>query len=139
RFVVVAVGGVAVGLLVGWLVAKIHRHMDDFQIEIVVTLLTPYVAYIPAEHLGVSGVLATVAAGGYLGWRNPELLSALTRFRGGGVWSVLLMLYNGLVFVLIGLQLGAINEIATDVSWARLAGQAALVSAAAILVRLVYV
>src|SRR5262249_13101811 len=58
RFAVVAAGGVAVGLAVGWLVAQIHRRMEDFQLETVITLLTPYAAYIPAEHLGVSGVLA---------------------------------------------------------------------------------
>ncbi len=84
RVALVAAGGVAVGLAVGWLVAQIHRRMEDFELETVITLLTPYAAYIPAEHLGVSGVLATVAAGGYLGWRNPQLLSALTRFRGQG-------------------------------------------------------
>jgi CPA1 family monovalent cation:H+ antiporter len=139
RFVVVAVGGAAVGLAVGWLVAQIHRRMDDFQIETVVTLLTPYLAYIPAEHMGVSGVLATVTAGGYLGWRNPELLSSLTRFRGEGVWSVLLMLYNGLVFILIGLQLAAIRDLTIGMPWGRLIAQAVLVSAMAVLVRLIYV
>jgi len=85
-------------------------------------------AYIPAEHLGVSGVLATVTAGGYLGWRNPELLSALTRFRGKGVWSVLLLLFNGLVFILIGLQLASIRALSTGVPWLSLIGYAAAVS-----------
>ena len=139
RFVVVAAGGIAVGLVVGWLVAQLHRRMEDFQVEIVFTLLTPYAAYIPAEHLHVSGVLATVAAGGYLGWRNPELLSALTRFRGEGVWSVLLLLFNGLVFILIGLQLASIRELTTDVSWTALAFDGALISGVTILVRLIYV
>src|SRR5919197_5015957 len=139
RFVIVAAGGVAVGLAVGWVAAQIHRRMEDFQLETVMTLLTPYVAYIPAEHLGVSGVLATVAAGGYLGWRNPELLSALTRFRGRGVWNVLLLLFNGLVFILIGLQLAAIREISDTVSWRELLVYSAAVSAVTILVRLVYV
>lgn len=138
-FVLVAGGGVALGLAVGWLVAQIHRRLEDFQIETVITLLTPYAAYIPAEHLGVSGVLATVAAGGYLGWRNPELLSALTRFRGKGVWSVLLMLFNGLVFTLIGLQLAAIRELSLSSGGWRLLGQAAVVSGAAIAARLLYV
>jgi CPA1 family monovalent cation:H+ antiporter len=64
-------------------------------------------------------VLATVAAGGYLGWRNPELLSALTRFRGKGVWSVLLLLFNGLVFILIGLQLASIRALTTGMPWRR--------------------
>ncbi len=139
EFLIVSAGGVALGLGIGWLVAQIHRRLEDFQIETVVTLLTPYAAYIPAEHLGLSGVLATVAAGGYLGWRNPELLSALTRFRGRGVWSVLLMLFNGLVFILIGLQLAAIREMPVGSSLGRLLGQGAMVSGVAIAVRLVYV
>jgi CPA1 family monovalent cation:H+ antiporter len=139
RFAVVAAGGVAVGLAVGWLAAQIHRRMEDFQLETVITLLTPYAAYIPAEHLGVSGVLATVAAGGYLGWRNPELLSALTRFRGRGVWSVLLLLFNGLVFILIGLQLASIRALKYDIPWGRLILDAVAVSAVAIVARLLYV
>jgi CPA1 family monovalent cation:H+ antiporter len=138
RFLLVAGGGVAVGLVVAWLVAQVHRRLDDFEVETVITLLTPYAAYIPAEKLHLSGVLATVAAGGYLGWRNPELLSALTRFRGKGVWSVLLMLFNGLVFILIGLDLAGIRGLAIGMSWPGLIARTALVTAVAILVRLVY-
>jgi CPA1 family monovalent cation:H+ antiporter len=139
RFALVAAGGVVVGLVVGWLVAQIHRRMEDFQLETVITLLTPYAAYIPAEHLGVSGVLATVAAGGYLGWRNPELLSALTRFRGKGVWSVLLLLFNGLVFILIGLQLASIRALTTGLSWGALIAYSAAISGVTIVARLIYV
>jgi Na+/H+ antiporter len=140
QFLLVAVGGIAIGLLVGWLVAQIHMRLDDFEAETVITLLTPYAAYIPAEHLGVSGVLATVTAGGYLGWRNPQLLSALTRFRGRGVWSVVLVLFNGLVFILIGLQLGGIWRLQIGgTSWASLAWQAALVSGVTIVTRLLHV
>jgi NhaP-type Na+/H+ or K+/H+ antiporter len=117
----------------------VHRRMDDFEVETVITLLTPYAAYIPAEHLGVSGVLATVAAGGYLGWNNPRLLSALTRFRGIGVWRVVLMLFNGVVFILIGLQLGIIREIAIGVTWSQVLIDSAWVTAATIAVRLIYV
>ena len=113
--------------------------MEDFQLETVITLLTPYAAYIPAEHLGVSGVLATVAAGGYLGWRNPQLLSALTRFRGQGVWSVLLLLFNGLVFILIGLQLASIRALTTGIAWPSLIAYSAAVSGVAIVARLIYV
>jgi CPA1 family monovalent cation:H+ antiporter len=136
---VVVAGGVALGLAVGWCVAQLHRRMEDFQVETLITLLTPYAAYIPAEHLGVSGVLATVTAGGYLGWRDPELLSALTRFRGRGVWSVLLMVFQGLVFILIGLELSAIRAIALGISWRSLIGAAAAISAVTIAARLVYV
>jgi Na+/H+ antiporter len=139
QFLYTAAGGVAVGLVVGWLAAQVHRRLEDFDTETVITLLTPYAAYIPAEHLGVSGVLATVTAGGYLGWRNPELLSALTRFRGRGVWSVLMVLFNGLVFILIGLQVGGISKLRATSSWGALLGQAALVSGATIFARLLYV
>jgi monovalent cation/hydrogen antiporter len=139
RFAIVAAGGVLVGLAVGWLIAQIHRRMENFELETVITLLTPYAAYIPAEHIGVSGVLATVAAGGYLGWRNPQLLSALTRFRGQGVWSVLLLLFNGLVFILIGLQLASIRALTTGIPWPSLIGYSAAVSGVAIVARLIYV
>jgi CPA1 family monovalent cation:H+ antiporter len=139
HFLLVVAGGVALGLAVGWLVAQLHRHMEDFEVETIITLLTPYAAYIAAEHIGVSGVLATVTAGGYLGWRNPELLSALTRFRGRGVWRVFLMLFEGLVFILIGLQLAAIRDIAVGMSTAALVGRAAIISAVAIAARLIYV
>jgi CPA1 family monovalent cation:H+ antiporter len=139
HFLLVALGGVAVGLAVGWLVAQFHRRLENFEVEIAITLLTPYAAYIPAEHLGVSGVLATVTAGGFLGWRNPELLSALTRFRSIGVWSVLLVFFNGLVFILIGLQLAAIRDLVTGLSFSRLVVEASLVSAVTILVRLIWV
>jgi len=139
HFVVVAAGGVAVGLAIGWLVAQLHRRLEDFQLETVITLLTPYAAYIPAEHLGVSGVLATVTAGGYLGWRNPQLLSALTRFQGQGVWRVLILLFNGLVFILIGLQLSTIRTITEGIPWAHIVGYAAAASAVTVVVRLIYV
>ncbi len=139
RFLVVAIGGVLVGLGVGWVIAQIHRRMEHFELETVITLLTPYAAYIPAEHLGVSGVLATVAAGGYLGWRNPELLSALTRFRGRGVWSVLLLLFNGLVFILIGLQLSAIRDITGGLSAGSILTWSVAITGVAILARLIYV
>lgn len=81
QFGVVGLGSVVFGLAVGWLVARVHRRLDDFPIETAISLLTPYIAYIPAEHLGVSGVLASMTAGGYLGWRNPRLLSDRDRAR----------------------------------------------------------
>ena len=139
QFVLVALGGVAVGFAVAWFIAQLHRRLENFELETVITLLTPYAAYIPAEHIGVSGVLATVTAGGYLGWHNPELLSALSRFRGRGVWSVLLLLFNGLVFILIGLDLASIREIISGVSFTDLLAWSAAVSAMAIAVRMIYV
>ena len=138
QFAVVSLGGVAFGLVVGWIVAQVHKRLDDFLIETVITVITAYIAYISAEHLGVSGVLATVTAGGFLGWRNPRLLSPLTRLRSRSVWSVLLFLFNSLVFSLIGLELAASRELVPGVGTAGLLGWCAMIAGATIAIRTGY-
>src|SRR6184192_4925419 len=75
RFAWVAAGGIAFGLLVGLVMRWVQRHLDDPPIQITVSLLTPFVAYLPAERLHVSGVLATVAAGIFLGWHSPLIVT----------------------------------------------------------------
>src|SRR5215216_1979925 len=82
QFVSRGIGGVVIGLLVGWLVAEVRRRLDDPPVEIMLSLATGYAAYLPADQLGVSGVLAAVTAGLYVGWRNPEIASAPTRLLG---------------------------------------------------------
>jgi monovalent cation/hydrogen antiporter len=138
RFVAGAAGGVAVGLLVGWLIAELRRRLDDPVTEIVVSVATGYVAYLPAELLDVSGVLAAVTAGLYVGWRAPELSSAATRLLGFSFWEVLVYLANAVLFILVGLQLQPILSGLTDTSTAVLVGQAALVSAVVIGVRIAW-
>ncbi len=136
RFVVMAAGGVVVGLLVGWLVAELRRRLDDPVVEIVVSVFTGYAAYLPAELLGVSGVLAAVTAGVYVGWRAPGLSSAATRLLGFSFWEVLVYLANAVLFILVGLQLRPILEDLGGTAVAVLVAQGALVSAVVIVVRL---
>jgi Na+/H+ antiporter len=136
RFVIGVAGGVAIGLLVGWLIAELRRRLDDPLIEIVLSVVTGYAAYLPAERLGVSGVLAAVTAGLYLGWRAPELASAATRLLGFSFWEVLVYLLNAVLFVLVGLQLHPILGAVTGRSAISLLGQAALVSVVVIVVRI---
>ena len=136
RFVVGTAGGVAVGLLVGWLVAELRRRLDEPVVEIVVSVFTGYAAYLPAELLGVSGVLAAVTAGLYVGWRAPELASAATRLLGFSFWEVLVYLANAVLFILVGLQLRPILEELDGTAVAILVGQGALVSAVVVAVRL---
>jgi CPA1 family monovalent cation:H+ antiporter len=136
RFLVTAAGGVAVGLLVGWLVAELRRRLDDPVVEIVVSVFTGYAAYLPAELVGVSGVLAAVTAGLYLGWRGPELASAATRLLGFSFWEVLVYLANAVLFILVGLQLRPILEDLGGTAVAVLVGQGVLVSAVVVAVRL---
>jgi CPA1 family monovalent cation:H+ antiporter len=138
-FVLVAAGGVAVGLLVGWLLAMLLRWIRDDLIDIVLSLVGPYVAYLGAEQLHVSGVLATVAGGIYLGARSPELLSASARLTGAAFWNTLVFLLNGVVFMLIGLQLPGVVRSLHRHSWLELLGHAALIGAVVIVTRLLWV
>ena len=104
-FVVGAAGGIAIGLAVGWVVAKIRRRLDDPPVEITVSLFTAYAAFVPAQQLGLSGVLASVTVGIFLGWRAPELTTPTTRMQSYAVWEVLVFLLNATLFVLVGLSL----------------------------------
>ena len=79
EFILYGTGGTVIGLVVGWVISRIRHWIGEPLVEITVTLFTPYAAYIPAEELGVSGVLATVAARLYLGWRKPEMTTPRNR------------------------------------------------------------
>jgi CPA1 family monovalent cation:H+ antiporter len=142
RFVFVALGGVVLGLAVGWVVAWIWRRVHDPITSIAISLLTPYAAYLPAEHLGVSGVLAAVAAGLYLGWAWPRVLTgelaSETRLQGRAVWDTFVFVLNGLVFVLIGLQLPTILS-HLDRPLGELIAIGALISLVTIVARFVWV
>ena len=105
RFVTGAVGGVAIGLAVGWLIAEALGRIEDPMVKIVLSVVTGYAAYLPADRLGLSGVLAAVAAGLYVGWRAPQLGSPAGRLLGVSFWEVLVYLLNAVLFVLVGLQL----------------------------------
>jgi monovalent cation/hydrogen antiporter len=139
RFVASAVGGVVIGLLVGWVIAEIRRRLDDPPVEIVVTLMTGFAAYIPAEELGVSGVLAAVTAGLFVGWRAPEVASPTTRLLGFSFWEIFVYLLNAGLFILVGLQLGPILSGLDGRSTANLLGLALVCSAVVIIVRVVWV
>jgi monovalent cation/hydrogen antiporter len=138
RFVAGAVGGVAIGLAVGWLIAEARRRIEDPVTEIVLSVVTGYAAYLPADGLGASGVLAAVTAGLYVGWRAPELASPSTRLLGFSFWEVLVYLLNAVLFILVGLQLHPILSGVSGRSAAVLLGQTALVSAVVIATRLVW-
>jgi CPA1 family monovalent cation:H+ antiporter len=130
-----------VGLAIGWLAQQFHKRVDDAPIEITVSLLTPFVAYLSAEHLRVSGVLAVVTAGLYLGRRMPELLTFKTRLQGGPVWQMVEFLLNGFVFILIGLQLPEVLHALSghEIPIHRLVWYALLISLAVILIRILWV
>ncbi len=138
EFVGAAVGGVAIGLAVGWAVAQVRRRLEDPVTEITISLLTAYAAFIPADELGLSGVLAAVTCGLYLGWRAPELISAETRLQAFGTWEVLIFLLNATLFILIGLQLPVIMDGLEGISGGELLGYSLLVYATVLGVRFLW-
>src|SRR5207247_10106022 len=106
--VVVGAGGTAIGLAVGWLIAHVRARLAALPVEITVSLLTPYAAYLPAELVGVSGVLAAVTTALYLGRRASRIMGSDVRLAGRAVWEMLIFLLNGIVFLLIGLQISGL-------------------------------
>ena len=98
------------------MISEVRRRIEDPPVEITISLLTGYAAYLTAEEIGVSGVLATVAAGLYVGWRGPLIASASTRVSGFAVWEFGVYLVNAVLFVLIGFQLRGIVEDLSDLS-----------------------
>ena len=109
-FVASAVGGIAVGLAAGWVIVQIRKRIDDIPVEITISLLSGFAGYVPAEALGVSGVLAAVTVGIVLGWKAPYISTASMRLTGYAIWEIVTFLLNALLFVLIGLQLPIILD-----------------------------
>jgi CPA1 family monovalent cation:H+ antiporter len=136
EFVLSAVGGVLVGLVVGWIVAEIRRRIDDIPVEITISLLSGYAAYIPAEKLHASGVLAVVAAGFWLGHHDADAGFA-TRLQGRQVWRSLDTLLEALVFAYMGLQCRFVFDDLglTDGEWLRFALSALVVLLVVLLIR----
>ena len=111
-FALNVLGGVAVGLGVGWVIRQVRRHLDFPPAEVTISLLTGYFAYIPAELIGVSAVIAAVTAGIYLGWHTPELTTPEVRLMGESAWEIVTFVVNAILFTLIGLQLpGILDEL----------------------------
>ncbi|MEO8632490.1 MAG: Na+/H+ antiporter [Chloroflexota bacterium] len=136
-FVVVLIGGVAIGVAVGLAGEWLLTHIHDTAIAVTITLLAPYAAYLPAESLGVSGVLAAVV-GGLFARRALTRSSSDVRVVGTAAWQIQLFLLNGLVFMLIGLQLPSVlRGLSTDLG--RVTGITAAVVLTVILARIVWV
>src|SRR6201987_1743759 len=109
-FLAIVACEVAFGIAVGWLTLRLRHYARDPQIEITLSLITPYLAYWVPEHLGGSGVIATVACGLYMSWNGPLLISAATRLQGIFFWDLVIYMVEGLLFLLTGFQMRALYE-----------------------------
>nr|WP_256788588.1 cation:proton antiporter [Frankia sp. AvcI1] len=135
RFLLAVVGGLAVGLAVSWLIGQLRRRIEDPVTETTVSLATPFAAYVPAEELHASGVLAVVTAGLILGSQSRSLLSGPARLHARAVWRLVDLLLEGFVFLLIGQQLAAVIPAIGDYPRSTVAAATAVTVGAVVLVR----
>ena len=139
EFVLSVAGGLGIGLAVGWAVTWVRRRLDDPPTEIAVSLMTAYLAYLPAVALDVSGVIAAVTVGIYLGWHAPELVTPSVRLQGFAVWEVLVFVLNALLFTMVGLQFESILDGIEGLPAGTLVGYGLLVSGAVVVIRVLWV
>jgi monovalent cation/hydrogen antiporter len=135
KFVLASLGGIAIGLAAGYVVAGLRKRLDDPPTEISISLVTGYLAYLPAAAIGASGVLAAVTVGVYMGWRSPELVTPSTRLQAISVWEILIFVLNAALFTLVGLQLPTVLDGISGISAGVLARDAALVIGTVLVVR----
>jgi monovalent cation/hydrogen antiporter len=138
-FLLTGTGGVVVGLGIGWLVGQVRIRVRGFPVvENTISLLTPFFAYLPAEWLGLSGVLSVVAVGLYLSRTGPRIVPAATRVQAESMWVMLKFILESLVFILVGLELPSVLQALRTYPLGTLLLYAALVTATVIAVRIVY-
>ncbi|MBK1896274.1 Na+/H+ antiporter [Chryseobacterium paridis] len=131
------VGGIGIGLLIGWIFMKAHKHLPtDANMDTILTIVAPYIMYICAEEVHSSGVLAVVSGGLLLSNHRHRILSASSRLRGINVWESFAFVLNGLVFLLIGLDLPEITSGLEGVSLSSAIGYGLLITGVLVVVRI---
>lgn len=140
QFLLVAGGGILIGLVVGYILVLAHKKVNNNPtVETSLTLLTPFLSYLSAEQVHTSGILAVVTTGLVISWRSSEIFSYQTRMRAQVVWGTLMFLLNGFVFILIGMQLPAILKQLQQYTLMQLLGYGIIISIVTILVRIIWV
>lgn len=137
-FVVSVAGGIAVGIAIGSVIAWVRARLDNPPVEITIALLSAYFAYLPAEAIGVSGVLAAVTVGIYMGRLTSRLTNATTRIQNEAVWEIVTFLLNSALFILVGLQLPTVVDGIGSVAKLELIRDGALIAATVMVVRIVW-
>jgi Na+/H+ antiporter len=138
-FAAIVVGEILFGAAVGWLSLRARHRARDPQVEITLSLITPYVAYWIPEHFGGSGVIATVACGLYISWNGPLLISAATRLQGIFFWDLMIYMIEGLLFLLTGFQMRLLYEKSKTFSLDDILFATALVAVIVIVARFAWV
>ena len=133
------VGGAVIGIAVGWVIARIRQSIQDTPVEMTISLLTPYAAFLPADRVGASAVIAAVAAGLWLGRRGSHIMGADARLTGRAVWDTLTFLLNGFVFIVMGLEVPLLLRALSVAESMRLVGIGVVVTLVLIVVRATWI
>ena len=139
RFAAAIVIGCAIGVAVGWVIARIRAAIEDTPVEMTISLLTPYAAFLPAARLDASGVIGTVAAGLYLGHRGSHIMGADARLTGRAVWDTITFLLNGFVFIVMGLEIPHLLRALTRARAIELVGIGVVITLVLVLVRAAWI
>lgn len=138
-FAAIVVGEIIWGLAVGWVTLRLRRWVNEPRVEVILALLTPFLAYWPPQHLGGSGVLATLVTGLYASWNGLRLISSATRLQGVFFWDFLIYLIEGMIFLITGLQARTLFGRIAQFSLSDLLVSAAVISAVVIVARFVWI
>lgn len=138
-FLLIVIGGILVGICIGYLLFVLHKILSHSIISTSLTLLTPFISYLAAEHIHTSGILAVVSTGLVMSWKAPEIFSYQTRIRNRAVWDTLIFLLNGFIFILIGLQLPSILSDLVQYAWSDLIYYGLIIGGVTITVRILWV
>ncbi len=139
EFALIVVGEIAYGIAIGWASLQLRRWAQDPRVEITLSLLTPYAAFLVPQQLGGSGVLATVAAGLFVSWNGPLLIPAATRLQGIFFWDLVVYLLEGFVFLVTGMQVRTVFIQMQAVPWHHFAYAILLTVAVVIATRFIWV
>ena len=140
EFLLIAGGGIAAGFIIGYIIVFAHKKItDNTLVETSLSLLTPFLAYTLAERFHTSGILAVVTSGLIVSWRSREIFSFQTRLNTTGVWDTVIFLLNGIVFVLIGLQLPELVKYLSSTTLSKLIGYGVIISIVTIIIRIAWV
>jgi len=140
QFLLVAGGGIAIGIVTGFLFVWAHKRIENNPlVETSLTLLAPFVSYLAAEQFHLSGVLAVVSTGLLIARKSPEIFSFQARMRTNVIWDTIIFLLHGFIFILIGLQLPAIIKDLGNYPLANIIGYGLLISLVTIIVRIIWV
>lgn len=138
-FVAIIVGEVIFGIAVGWLSLWLRHRAHDPRVEIALSLLTPYLAFWVPEHLGGSGVIATVATGLYMSWNGPLLISASTRLQGIFFWDMVTWLIEGVLFLMIGFETRILVEKSKELPIGEIFAAIGIISAIVVAARFLWI